>query len=101
MSVDGVTPSPCLAYSYEMFGISAATLETIIGKSAMTKIFGEADEKRVVIVAQDAVPDQLINLLRMQMQKLSARLQGERENGKSAEAQADANAAIAKYLPIL
>jgi hypothetical protein len=91
---------PCLADSYEMFGISAATLETIIGKPAMTKIFGEADKKRVAIVAQDAVPDQLINLLRMQMQKLSARLQGEREDGKSAEAHADANAAIAKDLPI-
>ena len=48
------------------------------------------------IAPEDAVPDQVINLLRVQMQKLSDRLQGENE-----KAVTDANALVEKYLPTL
>ena len=80
-----------------MFGISAATLETVVGHKVIAKIFGTGAS----IVAQDAVPDQVINLLKIQMQKLSDRLEEEQKQGQYVSAQADAGPAAAKYLPVL
>jgi hypothetical protein len=86
---------PSLAYSYEMFGISAPTLETIVGTKVIAKIFGGG----AVVAPEDIIPDQVINLLRVQMQKLSERLHSERE--QYAKAQDEADAAMTKYLPAL
>ena len=88
---------PNLAYSYEVFGVSAATLEIVLGFGVVTKIFGEG----ATVAPQDAAPDQVINLLKVQMQKLSDRLKAEQDQGQYKAAQTDADAAISKYLPIL
>ena len=88
---------PNLAYSYEMFGLSAATLETVVGQKVIAKIFGTGAS----IAAQDAIPDQVINLLKIQLQKLSDRLEEEQKQGQYVSAQEEAGMAAAKYLPRL
>jgi hypothetical protein len=86
---------PSLAYNYEMFGISASTLEQIVGTKVIAKVFGEG----ATVAPDDTIPDQVINLLRVQMQKLSERLHN--EQAQYAKAQEEADAAMMKYLPRL
>ena len=93
---------PSLAYHYKMFGVSPGTLETILGKAAIGKIFAGATAGAVdTISADDTVPDQVINLMKIQLQKLSERLEAEKRQGQYGEAQKGAAEAVAKFLPIL
>jgi hypothetical protein len=94
---------PSSAYHYGLFGISLSTLETVIGKAAITTIFAGSAEVRSAgtISAEDTVPDQVINLMRIQLQKLSARLEAEKNQGQYGEAHAGAEESVAKYLPAL
>ena len=88
---------PNLAFTYGIFGMKPETVELIIGSNAFSKKIASASGgNEVKIAPEDAVPDQVINLLRVQMQKLSDRLQGE-----NAKAVTDANALVEKYLPAL
>ena len=67
---------PNLAFTYGIFGMKPSTVEMIIGSKAFSKIFASASGgNEVKIAPADAVPDQVINLLRVQMQTLSDRLQ--------------------------
>ena len=88
---------PNLAFTYGIFGMKPATVEMIIGSVAFSKKNASASGgKEVKIAPEDVVPDQVINLLRVQMQKLSERLQVENE-----KAVTDANTLVEKYLPTL
>ena len=86
-----------LAFNYGIFGMEPTTLEAVIGSEAFSKIFaGASVGDAVKITPEDVVTDQVINLLRVQMQKLSDRLQEESE--KAVE---EGNALVQKYLPSL
>ena len=93
---------PNLAYTYEMFGMSPGTLETLLGAKAIAKIFAGATAGTVdTIAAHHAVPDQVINLLRVQLQKLATRLESEQAQGQYDMEQTGAKAALDKCLPSL
>ena len=88
---------PNLAFTYKIFGMEPTTVETLLGTEAFSKIFGGSSAGNAVAIApEDVVPDQVINLLRVQLQKLSNRLQ--EENKEAVEA---ANKLVEKYLPSL
>ena len=56
-----------------------------MGTKVIAKVFGEG----AAVAPDDIIPDQVINLLRVQMQKLSDRLHGEQEQYAKAQEEAD------------
>ena len=89
-------------YTYEMFGMSPSTLETLLGTKVIAKVFAGATAGTVdTIAAHHVVPDQVINLLRIQLQKLATRLESEQAQGQHDMEQTGAKAALDKCLPLL
>ncbi len=69
----------------------------LLGQVAIGKIFGTG----TATAPRDVIPDQVINLVRMQLYNLSERLEKETAQGDYKNAQDDATEAVRTYLPIL